>query len=103
MQRSLILIRYYQRFEGVMAVDLSQARQMYKDGALKAAIVAPAPMMPASWVLMVERTDGSLATVTLARSEAHKVYSTLGAAHADARRIGFVEVRTLHMTDTQVA
>lgn len=83
-----------QRFEGVMAVDLSAMRKLYQDGALKAATVAPAPMEQGAWVLMVLRTDGTQAYMTVARSERQKIYKSLESVHADAKRVGFTEVTT---------
>ena len=80
--------------EGVMAVDLSEMRKLFQAGALKEAIVAPAPMQRAAWVLTVVRTDGSLEYITIARTDRHKVYKSLDAAHSDAQKVGFMEVRT---------
>lgn len=77
-----------------MVVDLSAMRELYQEGALKAATVAPAPMERGAWVLMVVRTDGSQAYMTIARSERQKIYKSLEAVHADAKRVGFSEVTT---------
>lgn len=77
-----------------MAVDLSAMRKLFQKGLLKEAIVAPAPMQAEAWVLTVVRTDGSREYMSIARQERHKVYSSLDAVHADARRVGFSEVRT---------
>lgn len=79
--------------EGVMAVDLSAMRKLFQKGLLKEAIVAPAPMQAEAWVLTVVRTDGSCEYMSIARQERHKIYSSAGAALADARRVGFSEVR----------
>lgn len=77
-----------------MAVDLSAMRKLFKDGFLKEAIVAPAPMERAAWVLTVVRTDGTLECMTIARTDRHKIYKSLDAVHADAKKVGFMEVRT---------
>lgn len=78
-----------------MAVDLSAMRKLFKDGLLKEAIVAPAPMQREAWVLTVIRSDGSSEYMTIARTTRHKVYKSLDAAHSDAREVGFMEVKTL--------
>lgn len=80
-----------------MAVDLSAMRKLYKDGALKAAIVAPAPMESGAWVLTVERTDGSHEYMTVARKERHKIYKSLESVSADAARVGFSEVKVVNL------
>lgn len=78
-----------------MVVDLSAMRKLYLDGALKSATVAPAPMEQGSWVLVVDRIDGSQAYMTIARSDRQKIYRSLDSVHADAQRVGFSEVKTL--------
>ncbi|WP_341524391.1 plasmid replication protein RepB (plasmid) [Pseudomonas sp. G.S.17] len=84
-----------------MAVDIAAMRKLFKDGVLKEAIVAPEALLPngeASWVLTVVRTDGSREWreyMTLARSDERKIYKSLDSVHADARKVGFMEVRTL--------
>ncbi|MGY2355162.1 MULTISPECIES: plasmid replication protein RepB [Pseudomonas] len=83
--------------EGVMAVDLSAMRKLYKDGALKAAIVSPAPMEIGAWVLTVERTDGSHEYMTVARKDRHKIYKSLESVSADAARVGFSEVKVVNL------
>lgn len=82
-----------------MAVDLSGMRKLYNDGALQAAIAAPAPMERGAWVLTVIRTDGSCEYMTIARSKRHKIYKSLDAVQADAAKVGFEEVKVR----TQVA
>lgn len=77
-----------------MAVDLSEMRKLYQNGALKAATVAPVPMVRGAWVLMVIRTDGSEVYMTIARSDRQKIYKSLESVHADAKRVGFSEVTT---------
>ena len=100
MQVRLVLSRYYHNdSRGVMAVDLSGMRKLYKDGALQAAIAAPAPMERGAWVLTVVRTDGSCEYMTIARSTRHKIYKSLDAVQADAAKVGFEEVKVR----TQVA
>jgi hypothetical protein len=76
-----------------MAVDLSAMRKMFESGALKGAIVAPAPMENGAWVLMVERIDGAHEHMTVARSSRQKIYKSLESVRADAERVGFREVR----------
>ncbi|HDZ55294.1 hypothetical protein LCGC14_0393390 [marine sediment metagenome] len=76
-----------------MSVDLSAMRKLFEFGALKAAIVAPAPMEDGAWMIMVERADGQRDPMTIARSSRIKGYKSLEAAAADARRVGFGEVR----------
>lgn len=76
-----------------MSVDLSAMRKLYQDGALMAAVVAPAPMERGAWVFMVVRRDGSEAYMTVARSDRQKIYKSLDAVRADAERVGFEEVR----------
>jgi hypothetical protein len=82
-----------QRSRGVMAVDLSAMRKLYKKGGLKAAIVSPAPMQK-GWELIVVRTDGKQDYMTVARSDRRKIYKSLESVHLDAKRVGFVEVTT---------
>ncbi|WAH62204.1 plasmid replication protein RepB (plasmid) [Pseudomonas silvicola] len=72
-------------------------RDLFKDGALKAAIVAPAPMQQNAWVLTVERTDGSHEYMTVARSTRHKIYKSLEAVSADVARVGFSEVKVVNL------
>lgn len=76
-----------------MAVDLSAMRKLFKDGGLKSAIVTPAPMQ-SGWELIVVHKDGTLDYMTVARSDRRKVYKSLESVHADAKRVGFVEVTT---------
>ncbi|MGU9854451.1 plasmid replication protein RepB [Pseudomonas koreensis] len=94
MQPRLVLLRYYHNdSRGVMAVDLSAMRKLFKDGGLKSAIVTPAPMQ-SGWELIVVHTDGTLDYMTVARSDRRKIYKSLESVHADAKRVGFVEVTT---------
>ncbi|EMA4529851.1 plasmid replication protein RepB [Pseudomonas aeruginosa] len=76
-----------------MAVDLSAMRKLFEGGALKAAIVAPAPLEKGAWVLVVERADGAHEYMTVARSTRQKIYKSLESVSADAARVGFREVR----------
>lgn len=95
MHLRLVLIRYYHYdSRGVMAVDLSAMRKLFNDGGLKSAIVAPAPMQKNGWELIVVHTDGTLDYMTVARSDRRKIYKSLESVHADAKRVGFVEVTT---------
>ena len=75
-------------------MDLSGMRKLFKDGLLKEAIVAPAAMEREAWVLTVIRTDGSQEYMTIARTTRHKIYKSLDSVHADAKKVGFMEVRT---------
>lgn len=75
-------------------MDLSAMRKLFQEGALKEAIVAPAPMQSAAWVLTVVKTDGTLDYMTIARTTRHKIYKSLESVHADAKKVGFSEVRT---------
>lgn len=79
--------------EDAMAVELSVMRKLFEGGALKAAIVAPAPLEKGAWVLIVERLDGQMEHMTVARSTRQKIYKTLESVSADAVRVGFREVR----------
>ncbi|AUA86869.1 plasmid replication protein RepB [Pseudomonas aeruginosa] len=76
-----------------MAVDLSAMRKLFEVGALREAIVAPAPMEKGSWLLLVSRSDGTKEHLTLARSTRPKIYKSLEHVRADAERVGFREVR----------
>jgi len=76
-----------------MAVDLSAMRKLFQDGALEAAVAAPAPMEAGSWVFSVTHIDGTIDYMTIARSTRQKIYKSLDAVAADAERIGFMEVR----------
>lgn len=76
-----------------MAVDLSAMRKLFEAGALREAIVVPAPMENGAWVLMVERLDGVHEHMTIARSDRQKIYKSLESVRADAARVGFREVR----------
>lgn len=76
-----------------MAVDLSAMRNLFEGGALKAAIVAPAPMQTDGWVFMVELANGKQETMTVARSTRQKIYKSFEAVRADAERIGFRDLR----------
>ncbi|RQB79784.1 plasmid replication protein RepB [Pseudomonas aeruginosa] len=76
-----------------MAVDLSAMRELFEVGALKEAIVAPAPMEKGGWLLLVNRSDGAQEHLTLARSTRPKIYKSLEHVRADAERVGFREVR----------
>ncbi|WP_241779044.1 plasmid replication protein RepB [Pseudomonas corrugata] len=88
-------------FEGVMAVNLSGMRKLYKEGSLTAAIVAPA-LLENGWVLIVKKKDGTSDHMTIARSPRHKIYKSLESAHLDAMRVGFSEVTT-QVGELQVA
>lgn len=75
-------------------MDLQAMRTLFESGALREAVISPAPMEPAgSWVLMVTRGDGLIEHMTVARSDRQKVYRSLDAVSADAQRVGFREVR----------
>ena len=76
-----------------MAVDLSAMRKLYQDGALENAVVAPAPTETGAWVFSVIHTDGTIDTMTIARSTRQKIYKSLDAVAADAERVGFKEVK----------
>lgn len=76
-----------------MAVDLSAMRNEFKKGALKTAIVTPAPMQT-GWELIVVRTDGTMDYMTVARSDRRKIYKSLEAVALDAKRVGFEELTT---------
>ncbi|MEX6666899.1 plasmid replication protein RepB [Pseudomonas sp. W2-17] len=78
-----------------MAVDLSGMRDLYREGALKAAFIAPAPMEPGGWILLVDRNDGSKDYMAIARKERYKVYMSLEAVHADLARVGFEKAELL--------
>jgi hypothetical protein len=77
----------------MLAMDLQAMRKLFETGALKEAVISPAPMEKDSWVLMAIRTDGHAEQMTVARSERAKVYKSLDAVRADAARVGFREVR----------
>lgn len=76
-----------------MAVDLSKMRKMFKKGALKSAIVAPAALEE-GWELIVIKTDGTPVCMTIAKSTRKKIYKSLESVHNDAKRVGFDEVTT---------
>jgi hypothetical protein len=95
MRRRLGLFRYYHNdSRGVMAVDLSAMRKLFQDGGLRSAIVVPVPMQQNAWELIAVCTDGSKEHMTVARSDRRKIYKSLESVHADAKRVGFVEVTT---------
>jgi hypothetical protein len=77
----------------MLAMDLQAMRKLFETGALKEALISPAPMEQGSWVLMAVRLDGHHEHMTVARSERAKVYKSLDAVRADAVRVGFREVR----------
>lgn len=72
-------------------MNLSEMRMLFEAGALQQAILANAPMGE-GFVMLVRRTDGKEEYMTVAKEERHKVYKSLEAARADAKRIGFKEV-----------
>lgn len=76
-----------------MAVDLSRMRKLFNKGALKSAIVAPAPLED-GWELIIVRTDGTSDYMTIAKSTRKKIYKSLESVHRDAKRVGFDEVTT---------
>ncbi|MFA0921418.1 hypothetical protein ALP73_01132 [Pseudomonas coronafaciens pv. garcae] len=76
-----------------MAVDLSGMRKLYSKGSLRGAFIAPAPMKPGGWILLVDHNDGSRDYMAVARTDRYKIYKTLEAAAADAERVGFSEVK----------
>jgi hypothetical protein len=84
---------FFRRFEGVMAVDLSGMRKLYRTGALKNAFIAPAPMEPGGWILLVDRDDGSQEYMAVARTDRYKIYKSLEAVVADVERVGFNEAK----------
>lgn len=77
----------------MLAMDLQAMRKLFQTGALKDAVISPAPMEKGSWVLMTIRLDGKKEMMTLARSDEAKIYKSLDAVRADAERVGFREVR----------
>lgn len=76
-----------------MAVDLSGMRDLYREGSLRGAFIAPAPMEPGGWILLVDRNDGSQDYMAVARTDRYKIYRTLEAAAADVERVGFNEAK----------
>lgn len=76
-----------------MAVDLDKMRKLFRKGALKSAFIAPAPMEPGGWILLVDRDDGSQDYMAVARTDRYKIYRTLEAAAADVERVGFHEAK----------
>lgn len=77
----------------MLTMDLQAMRKLFETGALREAIISPAPMEKDSWLLMVIRLDGKVEHMTVARSQRPKVYKSLDAVSADAQRVGFSEVR----------
>ncbi|WP_036993408.1 hypothetical protein [Metapseudomonas furukawaii] len=73
-------------------MDLQAMRRLFEVGALSEAIIAPAPMESGAWVLMVERRDGLLEHMTVARTDRQKIYKSLESVRADAERVGFRKV-----------
>jgi hypothetical protein len=84
---------FFHRFEGAMAVDLSGMRELYRKGSLRAAFIAPAPMEPGGWILLVDRDDGSTEYMAVARTDRYKIYKSLEAVVADVERVGFNEAK----------
>lgn len=75
-----------------MALEIKVLKQLFDNGALNAAIVAPAPMGPDKWVIIIETKHGLHERFTIANSKKEKVYKRLPAALEDVRRIGFRQV-----------
>ena len=72
-------------------MDLEKARVYFEAGSLAGAEIQPA-QMGAGWVVELRQGSGERHLLSVARTTRHKVYKTLEAAAADARRLGFRSV-----------
>ena len=82
-------------------MEIKVLRQLYDNGALSAAIVAPAPMEPDKWMIIIKTFAGSHESLTTANSKQDKCFKRLPAALEDVRRIGFKEA-TVNFPDEEV-
>lgn len=60
-------------------------------GSLKAAIAVPAPFQSKGWNLILADKKGRQETLTLQRGD-DRIFSSLDAAYATVRRIGFLKM-----------
>lgn len=75
------------------AMDIQSMRSLFDVGVLQEAIIAPAPMEAGSWILLVQKFDGTLEHMTVARSKRQKIYKSLDSAVADVTRVGFKSMK----------
>ncbi len=68
-------------------------RQLFREGMLLSAAIVPAPMQPGCWMLVFDKASGSQERITRARTEIDKIYKRINGALADAKDIGFREVK----------
>lgn len=76
-------------------MEIKVLKTLFDNGALSSAVVAPAPMEPDKWVILIETQHGSNEQLTTANSKHDKLFKRLPAALEDVRRIGFQQVTVL--------
>lgn len=73
-------------------MEIKVLKTLFENGALNSAVVAPAPMEPDKWVILIETRHGLHEHLTTAHSKDEKLFKRLPAALEDVRRIGFQQV-----------
>lgn len=74
-------------------MEIRLLRQLFKEGMLLSATIAPAPMQPDSWLMVFDKPSGEQECITKARTSIDKYYKRINGAIADAELIGFQDVR----------
>lgn len=71
-------------------MDIRVLKQLFENGALQSAIIAPAPMSE-QWMIFVRTTKGVQEPLTTVNARKEKLFKRIPAALEDVRRIGFKE------------
>lgn len=74
-------------------MEIKMLRRLFEEGVLLSASVAPAPMSDGHWVMTCNKANGATEQVTRVRDGQVKNYRSLVGAIADAKYIGFQEVK----------
>lgn len=74
-------------------MEIKLLRRLFEEGVLLSASVAPAPMSEGRWVMTCSKANGAIEQVTRVRDGQVKHYRSLVGAIADAKYIGFQEVK----------
>ncbi|MGP9680212.1 plasmid replication protein RepB [Halomonas sp. AOP27-A1-41] len=76
-------------------MEIKLLRQLFEEGVLLSASVAPAPMSEGKWVMTCNKANGATEHVTRVRDNHVKHYRSLVGAIADAKHIGFQEIKLI--------
>lgn len=74
-------------------MEIKLLRRLFDEGVLLSASVAPAPMADGQWVMSCSKANGAVEHVTKVRDGQIKHYKSLVGVIADAKYIGFQEVK----------